>query len=189
MDIDTFKKAVDISVREDGLVIIGGGEPTVHPKFYEFMEYALGFNVDITTNGKIKDRALYLLDLAKNRKINLTLSLDKFHDPINCDVQKLYEEYAIKGLVGINVVKKPEFIGRALYNCTNSRIRRRIRRSVIKPTCCGIPCVQPNGNIYRCICKNSKIIGTVNSWRQQLFASDIYKLKNWSCCNHITIVR
>ena len=51
MSIGTFKNALEY----DEYITIGGGEPTLHPKFWEMMGLALGFGeyVWLATNGSI----------------------------------------------------------------------------------------------------------------------------------------
>ena len=63
MEVKTFKNAVD----HDECATIGGGEPTIHPKFWEFIGLALGRAeyVWLATNGKETDTALALAGLAK----------------------------------------------------------------------------------------------------------------------------
>nr|WP_312577415.1 hypothetical protein [Sedimentibacter sp.] len=40
MDFDTFKRAVDSLEEFEGFILIMGGEPTLHPQFEQFVEYA-----------------------------------------------------------------------------------------------------------------------------------------------------
>ena len=61
MGIDTFKKIAD-EVGQYGawLRISGGGEPTIHPNFFELMKYAKekGCKIGIITNGSKMDKVL-----------------------------------------------------------------------------------------------------------------------------------
>ncbi|MBR6289373.1 MAG: radical SAM protein [Acholeplasmatales bacterium] len=47
MTFDTFKKAIKFNIENDISITITGGEPTEHPQFWEFLEYA---SKEITSN-------------------------------------------------------------------------------------------------------------------------------------------
>ena len=59
MSFMTFKAAVELSVKMNERVALAGGEPTVHPKFWKMLEYALARSDDVfvQTNGKITNTA------------------------------------------------------------------------------------------------------------------------------------
>lgn len=69
MDEATFSLALSMAIDHDGCVTIGGGEPTLHPKFFDFLNDArrafrngdLSCSPFVVTNGKNKRRALRLL--------------------------------------------------------------------------------------------------------------------------------
>ena len=78
-------------------LVLGGGEPTVHPQFMDFLGPAIVHNPEpelpilVVTNGKRKDIALKLAWLAKQRLIQAELSVDMFHDAISDEVLKAFE--------------------------------------------------------------------------------------------------
>lgn len=56
MTFDTFKKALRFCIDHDMHISITGGEPTEHPQFWEFLEYACkkapsNFAISVLTNG------------------------------------------------------------------------------------------------------------------------------------------
>lgn len=83
MSIQTFKNALKHDWSE--CVALGGGEPTIHPQFWEFIGIALGHfdHVWLATNGKKTDIALTLANLARKGVLGVALSQDEFHDRIN----------------------------------------------------------------------------------------------------------
>ncbi len=70
------KKARDIGVRR--IVYTGWGEPTVHPRFMEFLEVArkLGFEVVVNTNGsRLEELAVSFVKLGVDE---VYVSIDAF---------------------------------------------------------------------------------------------------------------
>lgn len=72
--LEDFKKIIDwIDLSNDLTTRVGllGGEPTLHPKFIEFLDYTLSkkLNTVVFTNGMVADRDL-LLDIIKTAKKN-----------------------------------------------------------------------------------------------------------------------
>lgn len=94
MDFDTFKTAQDVVTRYESennfreLIIISGGEPTVHPMFWEFVEEALRRSkwVVVLTNGKRTKDAMRLAEMAEQKLLHVKLSLDEWHEKIDDDV-------------------------------------------------------------------------------------------------------
>ena len=87
--IETIKNAIDIN-REyfDGNLFIGGGEPTLHPQFWEIFGIMLGatvsnndLNLGMVTNGTIPKTALTLAKLNNSEIFYCALSLDDLHYP------------------------------------------------------------------------------------------------------------
>ena len=97
MSIRTFKQCLDLG---DEMLAIGGGEPTVHPKFWELLGLALGYceNVWLATNGKKTDTALRLARLAARGVLGVDLSLDDWHESIDNAVVKAYTIVERRGL-------------------------------------------------------------------------------------------
>ena len=91
------KKAIDDAVEHEDSMTIGGGEPTLHPDFWEILAYAMQEGhkeiypwVFLVTNGKRTEDALALAYLADNALIHVQLSQDDWHDPIDYKVVKAF---------------------------------------------------------------------------------------------------
>lgn len=173
MKMDTFKKALALS---EGYVTIGGGEPTLHPRFNDILLMAVAESeecgVHIITNGKVKDRALMLAKLAKCNVIEAELSQDQYHEEISEEVVNAFEGRIRDTSRGGQ--KEPLPHGRGLevlgYD-ENDEIPDRDYRDC--------PCrsilVLPNGNINPCGCDDAPTIGHVNDPPNLSYVE-------WSCC-------
>jgi organic radical activating enzyme len=91
MTRETFVKACELAEERGDMIFIGGGEPTLHPLFWDFFGIAQRYNFDdgpigLVTNGKRKDDALALARLAKQGTVYASLSTDKYHERIDPSV-------------------------------------------------------------------------------------------------------
>lgn len=136
---------------------IGGGEPTLHPLFWDFIGIALrykgGFIVSTATNGKRTDHALALARIAELKVLQVDLSLDEYHEPIDCEVVKAFEKpsgtmWTYDDFRGIRDVThggtmEPAPFGRAASWASSKDLR-----------CPGNDlAVAPDGKIYACGCR------------------------------------
>lgn len=173
MEWKLYKKIIDeysdeIS-RHNGYITLGGGEPTLHPLFWQFVAYGTAHGrVWLATNGSVKETALTLCKLAKKGVMSVALSLDDYHDPIDEEVieafsegMKVYESHGYSEQYpendchdgrSIRSVKMPLPGGRAL-----GFDKKDLRE--------GCPCnqtqIKVNGDIYACGCPDSPKLGTV----------------------------
>jgi len=98
MDMDTFKRVCE-RIREVPRlkkVCLSGGEPTLHPLFWEFVDMALGkmgHVLQITTNGSVTESALKLADMGRKGILEARLSLTEYHNRsmVSPEVVKAYE--------------------------------------------------------------------------------------------------
>ena len=98
MDKKTFIAACKLSQDRGSGIFLGGGEPTIHPEFWELLGLALkyhsdlaeDFRVGVVTNGKKAEDAIALARLAKTGIIMACLSQDQWHDPIDVRVVKAF---------------------------------------------------------------------------------------------------
>lgn len=101
MTLETFKAALELAENRGDSITLGGGEPTIHPQFWEFFGLALAkFNSEpgmfIVTNGKQTETALALAALAKGGILGVALSQDEYHDRIDGEVIQAFtrDKYA-----------------------------------------------------------------------------------------------
>lgn len=80
MALDTFMAALEL----DDYVTLGGGEPTIHPQFEQFLGAAIVHSSDeaspmVITNGSQTDVSLRLASLARRGIISAELSRSRWH--------------------------------------------------------------------------------------------------------------
>ena len=104
MDERTFIRTLDLCVEYGSSPYIGGGEPTVHPQFWQFLGLMLGraheFEMELVgmhTNGKRTADALALAALAKRGTLGVTLSLDGYHEYIDQAVVDAFTQKSKSG--------------------------------------------------------------------------------------------
>jgi len=164
MGMSTYKKALALCENYGSAPFLGGGEPTVHPKFWEFLGLALSASASIgegqpgiITNGKRTKDALALAELARRGVLSVDLSTDSYHEPIDSKVVEAFK-------------RKPS------YDRDNNDMRgiRDGADRVVYPVGRGVDCatedkgcvcpdmvVDPEGRIWACGCK-TKQFGTVD---------------------------
>ena len=161
-----FLKSVDHALDYGMDISIGGGEPTCHPEFWEFMGLMLlkvygnkyfEFSPWIATNGKNKEDAICLANMAKRGIICAELSRDIYHEEIDEDVVEAFEKGIKKGYM-----RDPNSNDcRGIRTNSNDRViyaGRAIRSGIGAEFHC--PCedlfVDPMGNLFSCGCKKEK---------------------------------
>jgi len=164
MSMETYKQALNFSsdYGSEG-ISLGGGEPTLHPQFWEMLGLALawGFYVWLATNGSRKEDTFRLLDRAVDMpdKVGVDLSLDEWHDPIDQQVIDRFRLLEPKGFpregqaaVSVRTIRAPIRVGRA-------------KQLLDWETRDGCPCegwmVLPDGHIKACGCEDSPVLGDV----------------------------
>jgi hypothetical protein len=186
MTFNTFKKAVDMC---DESIAIGGGEPTLHPKFNDFLLHAIANveNVWLATNGSVTTTALNLAKLAKRGVVGVDLSQDSYHDDIDPAVVAAFSDM------------KRDRSSFLYENRTDRRSIRNTERNIIyagrakhlyeankKLTCCeegGI--IKPDGSIWWCGCSSSMKIGDVckgfyKKWTRDMPWTEYGCYEKWS---------
>jgi hypothetical protein len=166
MSLETVKAALRES---DGYVTIGGGEPTLHPDFYQILCLCIGAtepqSTHIITNGKIKDVALVLAKMAKAGVIGAELSLDKYHEEIDADVVR-----AFKPANRFGQPYRSNDTGELQGIRSVSRILARGRGTkvpgAVDECACDDTLIDPKGDVYLCGCKNVKIGDVFNGWKR-----------------------
>jgi len=104
IDLDLFKKVIDDAVQGGtrAVTLASRGEPTLHPKLGEMLEYCSGkfFELKINTNGtKLPDKLIH--QILKNGVTNMVFSIDSY-------AKDEYESIRVKGIFEevVNNVKR-----------------------------------------------------------------------------------
>ena len=175
MKLSTFRTALDMCEQYGESPFIGGGEPTLHALFEQLLCEAIAMaaetemHVGIVTNGSMNRRAFLVCKLAKAGVITAELSRDVYHDEIDMQVVRAFEDLGenhVGWKAGIrdttrNGMTEPLPHGRAKellgWDDENEDTR----------TESDCPCeswmVLPSGEIKQCGCDDSPTIGHVDS--------------------------
>ena len=104
IDLDLFKKIIDDAVQGGtrAITLASRGEPTLHPKLGEMLEYCSGkfFELKINTNGtKLPDKLIH--QILKSGVTNMVFSIDSY-------AKDEYESIRVKGIFEevVNNVKR-----------------------------------------------------------------------------------
>lgn len=178
MDYNTVLAALDFISNWDEMISIGGGEPTLHPRFFDILQKCLQrFDyVWFATNGsrtKTMWRLIDILDgcdyenfeddyieLKSEYQLTVALSVDHYHDYNKVD-------YRIRDIWKRRSGNKtPGFELRDVVNSHSGVINagRASRTGVYqceKECVCSSIFIQPDGLIKACGCKKSPIIGNI----------------------------
>lgn len=147
-----YQAAVALAAETGDTISIGGGEPTIHPLFWQFLGEALGSGCEyvwLATNGKVTNTALALAGLSKGSELlGVALSQDDFHDTIE---QRVVDAFRRSGLELRDTSNHLSNAGRAADNDLGGDDH----------CVCGGVMVKPNGDIYPCGCADAPKVGNV----------------------------
>lgn len=163
----TFLKALDLCEQYGESPFLGGGEPTVHPKFWEFFglvmsrytRFDVGFG--LITNGKRTEDALALAALAKGGILSVELSQDRYHEEID---EKVVQAFTVKR-------DSYHFNGsgndlRGIRSGADRTVYAQGRGAELSESeegcVCGDMAIDPEGRIWACGCKKVQY-GTVEA--------------------------
>ena len=155
MSIETFRNALK---HDNSCIVIGGGEPTLHPLFWQIVMEAISNSEEgvwMATNGSQTDISLTLASLAKKGVLGVTLSLDDFHDPIDEKVIKAF----VEPVLSYDLDKDR----REIRNVSGNLIKAGRCKEGKEGCICEDIIVKPSGDVRLCGCKNSPFIGNVNT--------------------------
>ena len=164
MSKDIFEKALEYCEnRGEETIVIGGGEPTMHPNFDEFLFKALcKFDyVWMATNGKNTQKTLDLISLAKKYDgFQLAVSKDRFHEPID---NKIFE--TINSINNDNYYKNKIEIRTVRKIINEGRAKELDDFYYEKEDCCCCPdiIINPFGEVKWCGCADSTTVDNVKN--------------------------
>ena len=158
-----FKAALRLAKKMDSVVTLGGGEPTLHPMFPQFVQRAIWELADVAydngipavhmvTNGTNTEVSMTLSRLAQSGIISCALSLDHYHDRDMVDerVQRAFDR-----------PKRDRYSNQDDhdYRSINGPQHQLVQagRAGQGECACGDIFVAPTGNVFPCGCKRGKI--------------------------------
>lgn len=172
MSDETFGAALELACNIGSPVTIGGGEPTLHPKFKQFfIEAAEAYQRKqlelpplVITNGSITKIGHWLLDLFENEQFEvcIALSQDAYHNEIDQylverwnRVAKNYKKFRRQSLSSCEIRSVSRIIntGRAVNN--SNLIHEYFKDNNTCP--CEDSFIDPIGNIFACGCKTLQL--------------------------------
>ena len=175
MSMDTVNAAIDF-MEDYGTetVSVGGGEPTIHPKFKEIIWELVHSKIDhglsyiwLATNGKYKKMAMWLLRMQEEEHIAVELSQDIYHDPIDLETVEAFERLGkhdwsggFRGIRNTTESKEPIMAGRAItevFGYDEDDLPDLTEQDCICPGWI----IKPNGDVHQCGCDDSPKIGDV----------------------------
>lgn len=160
MTMETFKKACELAKEYGAMPFLGGGEPTLHPQFSEFLGWCIvniddaygdGRIVGVVTNGTHEKLTLRLLELENKEIITARVSVDTYHD-YSMLTDKTYR--AVKSSLPRSV-RFGEDIPRVM------RLGRAHNWGTELTCDCG-DVIEPNGDFYFCACRKT-YLGNINT--------------------------
>lgn len=160
MSEQVFAAAIALAVDQDSIVVIGGGEPTLHPGFWNllgimFSQYTACWPempALVVTNGSNTEYSIALAGMARRGVLCAAVSVDQWHDPIHHSVVEAFSRDKARDcetdLREVRTVSRIIKAGRA-------------RKWGDREACgCDELFVDPGGKVWRCGCRKQQY-GTV----------------------------
>jgi len=144
-------------------IALGGGEPTVHPLFWDFVEIGRKYaDIHVITNGKKTEDALKIAKFAMTGKISsAALSQDAWHEAIDpCVVAEFQFAEGLRWYpLKHNTLSAVLSMGRGKEIGGSKRVICRYE-DYRHGNCCRETFVTPDGCVFPCSCQKVKC-GTV----------------------------
>ncbi len=158
-------------------ITMGGGEPTIHPNFLEFLMMLEArqkrlkqiSKIEVITNGKYRPAVMELLRRAAgNTHIRAGISRDPWHEPIDPEMIELWKKESLKHE---NIHFRTDGIIRL-----NNRGRAETMENIERIEACSSNelFITPEGHLFACSCKKHSF-GTVFTPR---IPEEYYKREN-----------
>jgi MoaA/NifB/PqqE/SkfB family radical SAM enzyme len=180
MSFETYQNALRHA--EGRYIVVGGGEPTIHPDFRLFLIEAIAAENEgilCVTNGKAKKNALLLARLSKKGVVDSLLSQDEFHERISSEV--------INAFLAIGAHAIHDTSRQGEVNPINAgRAKECWEEDELRNDCfCDDIIIKPNGNVHLCGCENSPCIGNINDADFDIYSVENEGFQDWQCWNKI----
>lgn len=159
MSAQTFASAIALAKEYSQDITLGGGEPTLHPQFMEFLKDSI---VDLAnTTDDLGTPAVCVITNGTNVKISKQLALLAKTGVISADLSQDDYHHAIEWQV-VNAFTKTHSNNNDYRNIRTARtIMAKGRGKHIagsKNMCaCDSPLIDPMGNVYPCGCKKTNL--------------------------------
>lgn len=166
----------------DECISIGGGEPTLHPKFFDILVACLtDFDyVWMATNGSQTKTMYRLRDIINQEdsifqedKLTIALSQDYFHDEIDHMVVTMWEAGVKRRPQGFEI----RDVTRSADGVAGVGRAKRTGAGWGERCVCSELIIKPDGRIKLCGCPGSPVIGDVHSgiipqWENVIYNND-----------------
>lgn len=178
-----FKKAIALTMEVEDYLTIGGGEPTIHPRFLDILKISIAHYIKnmpcfetpihIITNGSQDDIMLFLYGISSQNDsiLGVSLSRDLYHEPISETVKKL------KNKGNFRVKDQPRVAARGRASDWGEEY-----------CACSDILIDPKGVMRFCGCEDSEIIGNISDKKitEKLVKVINYKSeKSYDCVNQL----
>jgi MoaA/NifB/PqqE/SkfB family radical SAM enzyme len=161
MSLETFRNALTYCCEQ---ITIGGGEPTLHPQFWDIIAESLAFgDVWLATNGSMTQTALTLAGMAKKGILGCDLSLDDYHDPIEQEVIEAFMVSKKQYRNQISYYDRENKDYRNIRNVSGDEVKSGRCDFGVEDKCvCDDFIITPNGDVMACGCDDAPCLGNVN---------------------------
>lgn len=179
MSREVYMAALQLAAEYGDYITLGGGEPTLHPEFFVYLDKAVEFHRKgliedapfVITNGASKRKAMKLYNRAlKEGDVHVELSQDPWHDPIDPEVVRAFRSHERESgygrhrssgnRIGVRTVKTIVPVGRAIQFSNALPMQPK----EWSQCCCEDLLIDPRGDIWSCGCRHTKLGNVLNGF-------------------------
>lgn len=195
---DIVRELISVLHEYGDYISLGGGEPTLHPELFNFIEYHASLfenegGLWLATNGKIKSKALRVLEYAKSESypaFSAELSLDYYHSPISDHVIYAFKKYG-ESIRSYRQTNNPAIRSGSNDSVSNNGFARDNGIATTDTCCCPTVVFMADGRVKACGCDSSPILGYIKKPQDvEPFLSELtdvmYKTSIFECYRDFT---